>query len=344
MKVLTVVVVVLVILLLLVLAMSVRIVKQYENGVLFRLGRVIGERQPGLQLIIAFVDVLHRISLRIVTMPGLGGSISGLILCDATIRQHTTAGVPFRTVLADAGILAGIKVNLGAHPLAGHADETVTEGLDGLRERLADYAGLGAQIAKWRAVFTIRPRTAEPGLRGAGLCQEAGSVPIVEPEVLMAGAHDLARCGEVTEDVLRAVFDQLQRQGVGPEGLLLKPNMGLPGSTCSTQPSVQAVADATLTCLRRAVPAAVPGVVFLSGGSPVNSPRPGWPRSIPAGAQRCRGQSRSPSAERPSNLPSPSGAARRPTGRRHNGRCGTGRPPIGSLAAAITRRRGPVHA
>jgi len=211
----------------------------------------------------------------ILTTPGLGDAISGVILYDETIRQHTRDGVAFLTVLAQAGIPAGIKVDLGAKPMAGHPGEKVTEGLDGLRQRLSEYARMGARFAKWRAVFTIGESTpsqacveanAHALARYAALCQEAGLVPIVEPEMLMAGEHTLARCAQVTEDVLHEVFAQLCTQGVVLEAMLLKPNMILPGSACATQDSVDAVAAATLRCLRQAVPAAVAGIAFLSGG------------------------------------------------------------------------------
>jgi fructose-bisphosphate aldolase class I len=213
----------------------------------------------------------------IVTTPGLGDYISGVILCDETIWQHTSDGVAFLRVLAQAGILAGIKVDLGAKPMAGQPGEKVTEGLDGLRQRLSEYARMGARFAKWRAVFTIGEQTpsracveanAHALARYAALCQETGLVPIVEPEVLMAGEHTLARCGQVTEDVLREVFVQLHTQGVVLEAMLLKPNMILPGLACPTQDSVAVVAAATISCLRRAVPAAVAGIAFLSGGQP----------------------------------------------------------------------------
>ena len=211
----------------------------------------------------------------IVTTPGLGDRISGVILFDETIRQRTTDGVPFLAVLAGAGIIAGIKVDHGAKPLAAHRGEKVTEGLDGLRERLSEYAVMGARFAKWRAVFTIGNATpsraciqanAHALARYAALCQEVGLVPVVEPEVLMAGDHALSRCGQVTEDVLREVFTQLHTQGVALEQMLLKPNMVLAGSDNPAQDSAQAVADATLACLRRTVPAAVAGIAFLSGG------------------------------------------------------------------------------
>ena len=211
----------------------------------------------------------------IVTTPGLGESISGAILFDETIRQHKKDGTPFVKVIADAGIIPGIKVDAGAKDLAGHPGEKVTEGLDGLRGRLAEYVQLGARFAKWRAVIAVGDgipsraaieANAHALARYAALCQEAGLVPIVEPEVLMDGDHTLERCGEVTEEVQRTVFSQLSIQGVMLEGMILKPNMVLPGSACPTQESVDAVAEATVRCLLRAVPAAVPGVAFLSGG------------------------------------------------------------------------------
>ncbi|MFI5783303.1 class I fructose-bisphosphate aldolase [Nocardia sp. NPDC051570] len=211
----------------------------------------------------------------IVTTPRLADSISGVILCDETIRQHTTDGDPFATVLMNAGIAPGIKVDRGTQPMAGHSGERVTEGLDGLRERLTQYVALGARFAKWRAVFTIGETLPSRGCvqanahalaRYAALCQEAGLVPVVEPEILMTGEHTVTRCGAVTEDVLREVFSQLHTQGVALEGTLLKANMVLPGSACPIQPTVETVAEATISCLRRVVPAAVAGIVFLSGG------------------------------------------------------------------------------
>jgi fructose-bisphosphate aldolase class I len=213
----------------------------------------------------------------IVTSPGLADSISGAILFDETIRQQTSAGKPFAKALADVGIIPGIKVDTGAKPLAGHADETVTEGLDGLRERLAEYATMGARFAKWRGVIAIGDGlpsracirvNAHALARYAALCQEAGLVPIVEPEVLMDGGHSLARCAEVTEEVLHRTFAELRAQGVQLEGMLLKPNMVLPGLKAAVQDSVEAVAEATVQCLLRTVPAVVPGVAFLSGGQP----------------------------------------------------------------------------
>ncbi|CAN5752012.1 fructose-bisphosphate aldolase class I [soil metagenome] len=211
----------------------------------------------------------------IVTTPGLGESISGVILFDETIRQDTAAGVPFLKALADAGIIPGIKVDLGEEDLAGHPGEKVTAGLDELRERLAEYARMGARFAKWRSVIAVEgglpsragvESNAQVLARYAALCQEVGLVPVVEPEVLMDGSHSLSRDDDVTEETLRAVFNQLHLQGVLLEGMILKPNMVLPGLTCPTQESATVVADATVHCLLRAVPAAVPGIAFLSGG------------------------------------------------------------------------------
>jgi len=211
----------------------------------------------------------------IVTTPGLGESISGAILYDETIRQQKNDGTPFAKAIADTGIIPGIKVDTGAKDLAGHPGEKITEGLDGLRDRLAEYFQMGARFAKWRAVIAMGEgipsrasieANAHALSRYAALCQEAGLVPVVEPEVLMDGEHTLDRCSKVTEEVLKTVFSQLYRQGVMLEGVILKPNMVLPGSTCPTQETVDEVADATLQCLLRSVPAAVPGIAFLSGG------------------------------------------------------------------------------
>ena len=211
----------------------------------------------------------------IVTTPGLGESISGAILFDETIHQQKKDGTPFVKVLTEAGIMPGIKVDTGAKDMAAHPGEKITEGLDGLRERLKEYFQLGARFAKWRAVITIGDGIPSRGCieanaqalaRYAALCQEAGLVPVVEPEVLMDGEHTLERCGEVTEEVLRTVFNQLYTQRVMLEGMILKPNMVLPGLTCPRQDTVDEVADATVRCLLRAVPAAVPGIAFLSGG------------------------------------------------------------------------------
>jgi fructose-bisphosphate aldolase class I len=213
----------------------------------------------------------------IVNTPGLDESISGAILYDETIRQKKNDGTPFAKALAAVGIIPGIKVDLGAKEMAGFPGEKVTEGLDGLRARLAEYAQMGARFAKWRAVFAIGDGIPTQGCiqanaqalaRYAALCQEAGIVPVVEPEVLMEGSHTLHACSEITERVLRTVFRELYEQRVVLEGLILKPNMVLPGLTCLFQESVDEVADATIDCLLRSVPAAVPGIVFLSGGQP----------------------------------------------------------------------------
>ncbi len=213
----------------------------------------------------------------IVATPGLSEYVSGAILYDETIRQRTRVGVPFAKAVADAGIIPGIKVDTGKESMAGHPGESVTEGLDGLRARLAEYAQMGARFAKWRAVFTVGEGLPSRGCievnaqalaRYAALCQEAGLVPVVEAEVLMDGAHTLQRCGEVTEAVLQAVFHEFYTQRVALEGLILKPNMVLPGTACPAQGSLDEVAAATVRCLLRTVPAAVPGVAFLSGGQP----------------------------------------------------------------------------
>jgi len=236
----------------------------------------------------------------IITTPSLGESISGVILFDETMRQKGTDGTPFLKVLADAGIIPGIKVDTGAKDLAAHPGEKITEGLDGLRDRLKEYFQMGARFAKWRAVIaigeTIPTRScievnAHALARYAALCQEAGLVPIVEPEVLMDGDHTLERCRAVTEEVLRNVFIQLNSQRVLLEGMILKPNMVLPGLTCpphqevkeagvgeqqyqvrltDRQPDeeqdIDEVANITVKTLWRTVPAAVPGIAFLSGG------------------------------------------------------------------------------
>jgi fructose-bisphosphate aldolase class I len=209
------------------------------------------------------------------TAPGASEFISGVILQDETIHQDGAAGRPLAQVLADRGVLPGVKVDAGAKPIAGSPDETVTEGLDGLRERLAAYRGLGARFAKWRAVLRITAEhpsrmcvaaNAHALARYAALSQEQGLVPIVEPEVLMDGDHTIERCEQVTGQVLQAVFDALDEQGVALEAMLLKPNMVIHGDDCPEAASVGEVAAATLRCLRRHAPAAVPGVVFLSGG------------------------------------------------------------------------------
>lgn len=211
----------------------------------------------------------------LITTPCLAESISGVILFDETIRQQKKDGTPFLNVLADVGIIPGVKVDAGAKELAGHPGEKITEGLDGLRDRLAEYAQMGARFAKWRAVITIGEEIPSRGCieanahalaRYAALCQEAGLVPIVEPEVLMDGDHTLERCASVTEEVLRTVFAQLYTQRVMLEGIILKPNMVVPGLSCPKQKNVDEVANATVKCLFRTVPAAVPGIAFLSGG------------------------------------------------------------------------------
>ena len=211
----------------------------------------------------------------IVTTPGLGEFISGAILYDETIRQRKKDATSFVKVLADAGIIPGIKVDIGAKDLAGHPGEKITEGLDGLRDRLREYFQMGARFAKWRAVIALGDGIPSRGCiaanahalaRYAALCQEAGLVPVVEPEVLMDGAHTLEQCRAVTEETLRAVFDQLYAQRVLLEGMILKPNMVLPGLSCQRQDAVDVVAGATVRCLLRVVPAAVPGIAFLSGG------------------------------------------------------------------------------
>lgn len=211
----------------------------------------------------------------LITTPRLGEAIGGVILFDETIHHRRADGTSFISVLTEADIVPGIKVDIGAKPLAFYPGEKITGGLDRLRPRLKTYFDMGARFAKWRAVIAIgdaRPSracievNAQALARYAALCQEAGLVPIVEPEVLMAGNHDLDRCREVTEDVLHAVFDQIDLQGVMLEGMILKPNMVLPGLASRKQATADEVADATLACLLRTVPAAVPAIAFLSGG------------------------------------------------------------------------------
>jgi fructose-bisphosphate aldolase class I len=238
----------------------------------------------------------------IVTTPGLGEYISGVILFDETIRQQNKDGTPFLKILADAGIISGIKVDTGTKDLAAHPGEKITEGLDGLRDRLKEYFQMGARFAKWRAVIAIGEGiptrscievNAHALARYAALCQEAGLVPVVEPEVLMDGGHTLERCRQVTEETLRTVFVQLNCQRVLLEGVILKPNMVLPGFTCPPHQEVEEaaigeqqfqvrltdrqpdeeqdideVANITVKSLWRTVPAAVPGIAFLSGGQP----------------------------------------------------------------------------
>jgi fructose-bisphosphate aldolase class I len=209
------------------------------------------------------------------TTEGAADYISGVILYDETIRQSAKDGVPFPEVLSKQGTIPGIKVDTGAKPMAGFPNERVTEGLDGLRDRLAEYAKLGAEFAKWRAVITIGDgipsvacmnANAHALARYAALCQEAGLVPIVEPEVLMDGDHDIDRCEQVTAETLSRVYDALFEMGVVLEGTLLKPNMVISGKGCKTQASPEEIAEATVRTFLRTVPSAVPGIVFLSGG------------------------------------------------------------------------------
>ena len=213
----------------------------------------------------------------IVSTPGLAESIGGAILFDETIHQQKSDGTPFVKVLIEAGITPGIKVDTGAKDLAGHPGEKVTEGLDGLRDRLQEYFQMGSRFAKWRAVISIGKGLPSWGCieanahalaRYAALCQEAGLVPVVEPEVIMDGEHTLEQCCEVTGEVLRTVFSELFAQRVVLEGMVLKPNMVLPGMNCTIQPTVGEVADATVNCFLRSVPAALPAIAFLSGGQP----------------------------------------------------------------------------
>jgi fructose-bisphosphate aldolase class I len=209
------------------------------------------------------------------TTPGASDYISGVIFYDETLRQKTRDGVPFPEYLTRNGIIPGIKVDTGAKPLAGFPGETITEGLDGLRERLAEYRKLGARFAKWRAVIDIGEgiptqtgidANAHALARYAALCQEQGIVPIVEPEVLMDGAHSIERCEQVTDATLQAVFGQLYAHRVRLEGIVLKPNMVISGMKNAKRASAEEVAEATVRCLKRNVPAAVPGIAFLSGG------------------------------------------------------------------------------
>ena len=219
----------------------------------------------------------HRRTYRemLFTAPGAAQAVSGVILYDETIHQKTRDGTPFPEYLARHGMIPGIKVDLGAKPLAGFPGETITEGLDGLRERLVAYHGLGARFAKWRAVIDIGAgiptafaieANAHALARYAALCQENDIVPIVEPEVLMDGGHSLERCSEVSEQVLATVFDQLFAHQIALEGMVLKPNMVISGKKAPNRASPEQVAEATLRVLKRHVPPAVPGIAFLSGG------------------------------------------------------------------------------
>ena len=211
----------------------------------------------------------------LLTAPNANQYLSGAILFDETIRQSTRDGVPFAKYMMDNGMIPGIKVDKGTHPLAGFPGEVVTEGLDGLRDRLAEYYKLGARFAKWRAVINIGDdipsgtaieANSHALARYAALCQEQGLVPMVEPEVIMDGDHDIETCYEVTEVVLRSLFDALYNQNVMLEGTILKASMVVPGKGCDEQASVEEVAESTLMCLKSAVPAILPGIVFLSGG------------------------------------------------------------------------------
>jgi fructose-bisphosphate aldolase class I len=211
----------------------------------------------------------------IITTPGLSDCINGAILYDETIRQNKKDGTPIIKALIDLGIIPGIKVDIGAKDMAAHPGEKTTLGLDGLRERLTEYAAMGARFAKWRTVIRIGTgipsraciaSNAHSLAYYAALCQEAGILPIIEPEVLMGGDHTIQRCSEVTEEVLRTVFHRLYAYGVVIEGIILKPNMIMPGLSCPGRATVDEVADATVRCLLRSVPAAVPGIAFLSGG------------------------------------------------------------------------------
>ncbi|WP_202844130.1 class I fructose-bisphosphate aldolase [Luteimonas saliphila] len=211
----------------------------------------------------------------LLSTPRLGQYISGAILYDETIRQSTRDGVPFTRVMADNGILPGIKVDKGTQPLAGCPGEVVTEGLDGLRPRLEEYYKLGARFAKWRAVIRIGDdipsgtcieANSHALARYAALCQEQGLVPMVEPEVLMDGDHDIETSYEVHEVVLRSLFDALYQHSVALEGTILKASMVLPGKDSGEDATIEEVAEATLMCLKSTVPAILPGIVFLSGG------------------------------------------------------------------------------
>jgi fructose-bisphosphate aldolase, class I len=211
----------------------------------------------------------------ILTTPNLSQFISGAILYDETIRQSSQVGVPFTQVMQEAGITIGIKVDTGAKDLAKCPGETVTEGLDGLRDRIAEYYQMGARFAKWRAVITIGNGIPSPTCieanahalaRYAALCQEGGLVPIVEPEVLIDGTHSIDRCYDVTDETLQVVFDQLRLNKVALDQMILKPSMVISGLSCPIQASIEQVAEMTIQCLRNNVPATVPGIAFLSGG------------------------------------------------------------------------------
>ena len=211
----------------------------------------------------------------LITNPGGAEYISGMILFDETIRQATADGTPFPEALEKQGIMTGIKVDTGAKDMAGHPGEKITEGLDSLRDRLAEYKKMGAKFAKWRAVITIGESLPSLGCieanvhalaRYASLCQEAGIVPMVEPEVLMDGDHTIELCYEVTEATLKALFNELYKQSVSLEHTILKVNMIVSGKDCPEQADIDDVAGLTVNCLLNSVPASIPGIVFLSGG------------------------------------------------------------------------------
>lgn len=221
------------------------------------------------------VEMRRRYRELIVTTPGLNENIGGAILCDETIRQQTQNGIQFIDVLVKTGIIPGIKVDGGAWLMAGFPEEKLTEGLDGLRDRLAEYKKMGARFAKWRAVITIgnnipSDTCIKANMQNlatyAALCQEAGIVPIVEPEVLMNGTHSLQRCYDVSEKVLKTLFNKLYQFRIDLEGIILKPNMIIAGKDCTVQNSIDEVAEASVKCFLTSVPAAVPAIAFLSGG------------------------------------------------------------------------------
>ena len=234
----------------------------------------IGKRFDGIQLE-STEDTRRDYREMLFTANGIEEHISGVILYDETIRQSSAAGAPLTKVLSDKDIIPGIKVDTGLSDLAGCPGEQVTEGLDGLRARLLEYGKLGARFAKWRAVYSVGEglpgdtcvkANAQTLARYAALCQESDIVPIVEPEVLMEGDHDIQACEEATGSVLLEVFSQLRVHGVELEGILLKPNMVISGASCGDQAGPEQIAEATVRCFRSTVPASVPGIVFLSGG------------------------------------------------------------------------------
>lgn len=236
-------------------------------------GGTIKKRFDGIKL--ASTEEARRTYREMLFTAGAAEYISGVIFYDETLRQKTQDGTPFPQYLSKLGIVPGIKVDTGAKPFANFPNETITEGLDGLRERLAEYYSLGARFAKWRAVIDIADNiptrfaieaNAHALARYAALCQEANIVPIVEPEVLMDGAHSIERCEEVTSATLAATFDQLHSHRIYLEGMILKPNMIISGKKAATRADRQQVAEATVRVLKRYVPAAVPGIAFLSGG------------------------------------------------------------------------------